>query len=457
MLLEHASIEKSFKEEWALVDFLPYDDVKEGVFIQVDGSLGRVWEIQPLETELLSTASLEMVANAFSGLVGRIPAEVACQMIMVVTHDVKQKTRMYEKVEVKNGDALSEAVAAAKVKSLEEKKEKASSKKQHAAGARSVRIFFSIRSFSEGKKESRGAFLSLSHAIESQFKAMSVGYVPVEEQALLEVLYRLLNPRRAEMLAVKVDERTPLREQVLYNAPLSTGEGFVFEGVATRVLTLKDLPAMTTPGMFVPSGLGLSLLDLPGAFLFAFNFTVPDQAKEMEKIKFQKAFAFLQRKSSTGDVSEEAEEKKEELGAVITDLFRGGKAIVRARTHVVLFNALEEQLERACDMALSVFHRLGAGALKEEIIAPSLLLTCLPLNFDHRLEPFIRRSRRLFSDNLADMLPVYGALQGTGTPAAMYLNRRGEPVFIDFFDSPTNPHAVVLGASGAGSTTPAAR
>ncbi len=456
MLLERAMIEKSFEEEWSLVDFLPYDDVKDGVFIQVDGSLGRVWEIRPVETELFAPSSLEMIANNFSGLVGRLPAEVACQMIMVVTANVEEKVGDYEKALVNKAEMLSVVVSEAKVEALKEKQIGGTQQKRQGVCARTVKVFFTIRTFPKermslgGEKTGWAAFLNLSQAVESQFRAMNVGCETLDEQKLQELLYRLLNPRRAGVVPVKRDPSQPLREQVLYNAPVSSGEGFVFEGVATRVMTLKDLPPMTTPGMFVPAASGASLLDIPGEFMLTFNFTVPDQAKEMEKIKFQKTFAFLQRRSSSGDVSEEAEEKKEELGAVITDLFRGGKAIVRARTHVVLFNASEESLERACDMTLSVFHRLGAAVLKEEIIAPSLWLTCLPLNFDHRFEPFVRRSRRLFSDNLADMLPVYGGAQGTPTPAAMYLNRRGEPIFMDLFDSSTNPHAVILGASGAG-------
>lgn len=476
MLLERMAIEKSFEEPWSLVDFLPYDDVDEGVFIQVDGSLGRIWEIRPVETELFGVASLEMISNAFSGLAGRIPADVACQMIVMVMRDVDEKVGIYEKSLAGAADALSKEVSAAKVSLLKQQRAADLGKKKYRVPARAARVFFSIRTFSaepasskikglikrsfrgesrseKGQKKERpgwAAFLSLAHTIESQFKTMNVGHHVLQEEDLINVVYRLLNPRRSEKVPYRVDPALPIREQVLYNAPLAQGEGFVFEGVVTRVMTLKELPPMTMPGMFVPPVTGASLLDIPGEFLGVYNFTVPDQAKEMEKIKFQKAFAFLQRKSSTGDVSEEAEEKKEELGSVITDLFRGGKSIVRARVHVVLFAASEEAVERSCDAALSVFHRLGAGALKEEIIAPSLFLSCLPLNFDHRFEPFVRRSRRLFSDNLADMLPVYGAMQGTNTPAAMYLNRRGEVVFMDLFDSSTNPHAVILGASGAG-------
>ena len=54
------------------------------------------------------------------------------------------------------------------------------------------------------------------------------------------------------------------------------------------------------------------------------------------------------------------------------------------------------------------------------------------------------------STNAADLLPVFGSFRGTKTPAQMYLNRRGEVVYVDFFDSNINPHGVVIGASGAG-------
>jgi conjugal transfer ATP-binding protein TraC len=93
---------------------------------------------------------------------------------------------------------------------------------------------------------------------------------------------------------------------------------------------------------------------------------------------------------------------------------------------------------------------MGCEGLKEEIIGASLFLSCLPLCFDHSFERFVKRTRRMISGNLADMLPLYGSVKGTQSPAQVYLNRRGEPVFWDFFDSNTNPHAIIVGASGAG-------
>jgi conjugal transfer ATP-binding protein TraC len=241
--------------------------------------------------------------------------------------------------------------------------------------------------------------------------------------------------------------RAFIREQVLYHAPVARGNGFILDGHHMRVLSLKELPQQTAPGMFAPVS---ALFDGHQDILVAFNFVVPDQDEALGRLKFQKTFAFIQRTSSMGDVSEEAVQKKEELSGLITQIFKSGNAIVQARVHVVVLSEGEARLEQACDSLIVQFHRFGAGVLKEEIVAPSLFLTCLPLNFDHRLENFVRRDRRMLSDNFADMLPLYGAMRGTQTPAALYLNRRGEPVGVDLFDSETNPHAVIIGASGAG-------
>ena len=55
-------------------------------------------------------------------------------------------------------------------------------------------------------------------------------------------------------------------------------------------------------------------------------------------------------------------------------------------------------------------------------------------------ERVLRRARRLPGANLAQLLPLYGGFRGTTTASMLYLNRRGEAVGFDPFDSPTAPH-----------------
>ena len=167
----------------------------------------------------------------------------------------------------------------------------------------------------------------------------------------------------------------------------------------------------------------------------------------IERLKWQKTFAGWQQVSQGGNTNEEAIEKRQELSSVIAETFKSGQAIVNARIHFVLKAETEEAVDAATNTLINVLNRLGADGLKEDKIGDTLFLTCLPLNFDYTYEKFIRRTKRLLSDNLSDMVPLYGSFRGTKTPATLYVNRRGEPVCIDFFDSDINPHGLLIGSS----------
>ena len=239
----------------------------------------------------------------------------------------------------------------------------------------------------------------------------------------------------------------------MYNAPSVTDEGFVFEGRTNKVVTLKELPITTDTGMFTAEllrGGRFSMLDMLKNFIMVINFHIPEPSEAIRRIKIQKGFAFTQRANIFGDKSVEAVEKKEELDSVIRDTFSQGHKIVYPRIHFIVSADTEEKCESAVGNILNALSRMGCEGLKEEIIASSLFLSCLPLCFDHHYEGSVKRTRRMISSNLSDMLPLYGSVRGTTTAAQVYLNRRGEPVFWDFFDSNTNPHAIIIGASGAG-------
>ena len=64
-----------------------------------------------------------------------------------------------------------------------------------------------------------------------------------------------------------------------------------------------------------------------------------------------------------------------------------------------------------------------------------------------------RRSRLMFSNHIAGLLPLYSRSRGTGRPGVLLYNRGAEPLTFD----PLNPldrkksaHAVILGPTGAG-------
>ena len=293
-----------------------------------------------------------------------------------------------------------------------------------------------------------------SDVVEGVFRSCEIKYSRLTESDLHKLLYKLLNPKRATSLPMPVfRDNEPLLDQLLYNCPKASNEGFEFEDRLFKVVTLKELPLSTETGMFTAEltrGTRFSMLDLLKDFIMVINFYIPKQEEAIRRIKIQKAFAFTQRSNFFGDKSIEASEKKEELDSVIRETFSSGHKIIYPRIHFIVSGDSKDKCEASIANILNMLSRMGCEGLKEEIIGASLFLSCLPLCFDHSFERFIKRTRRMISSNLADMLPLYGSVKGTQSPAQVYLNRRGEPVFWDFFDSNTNPHAIIIGASGAG-------
>ncbi len=407
MALKSKQLETLFQEGYCLSDFLPYIEYTDSIYILADGSLGKVWKLTPWETEGRTPEVLSLLAAHLENLLARVPAEkLACQIIL------------------KNSD-----------------------------------ILFTMRYFPQWQnhKEMEGhqkEFSKYILLIEGVFQSAGIENDPVDGEALLQWLYKILNPKRQQSIPqVLFNEEEPIRDQVLFSSPDALAHGFVCEGVHSRVVTLKELPPATVCGMFsreFHEGNPFCFLDIAPDLMIVVNFTVPPLAEALSSLQMQKSFAFMHRHNWLGDQSIEAVEKKKELDDTIAEMFKGAGKIVYGRWHFIVSDDRASNCEALADAVINGLNRFNCQGIKEELIGASLFLTCLPLNFDPYYEKFIRRVKRVASGNACHMLPLYGAFRGTKTAAQIYVNRRAEKVNVDFFDSNTNPHGMVIGASGAG-------
>jgi len=480
-MIKRQTIEALFEEGLSFTELLPYCSHENGFFVLKDGSLGQVWEVSLIETETKSPNYLEQLSQMIEGIIIRLPEElVSCQFILVCDEDFQDELNKYADLAKGFDNEIIKQASVAKFTHL--KQGKSGFFEQHTGpfSSKRIRCFFTLRYFTSWAHANLGEKLQsyfsgrnrikdrlesdflvncqsmtrFSDVVEGVFRSCEIKYSKLQESDLNTLLYKLLNPKRADTLPVPLfREDEPLIDQFLYNCPKADGEGFEFEDRLFKVVTLKELPLSTETGMFtaeLPRGTRFSMLDLLKDFIMVINFYIPKQEDAIARIKIQKAFAFTQRANVFGDKSIEAVEKKEELDSVIRETFSSGHKIIYPRIHFIVSGESKDKCETSIANILNMLSRMGCEGLKEEIIGASLFLSCLPLCFDHTFENFVKRTRRMISNNLADMLPLYGSVKGTQTPAQVYLNRRGEPVFWDFFDSNTNPHAIIIGASGAG-------
>ncbi len=480
-MMRTKTLAEFFNEGNYFFELLPYYSHENGVFTLKDGSLGQIWEISQIQSEAKPDSYLEQLSQMLEGILVRLPEEIiSCQFILACDEDISEKLESYLNTSAGIETEIVSACSRSKVEHLKTGRDGFFEQHTGKFRTKSIRSFFTMRYFPSWKdagmkdkfqfyftgknilkeKLSENFFLNcqnisrFSEVVEGAFKACEIKYARVSEETLFKFLYKLLNPKRAKALPVpffRKDE--PLENQILYNSPKATLEGFEFEEQLFKVVTLKELPFSTEAGMFsaeLTKGMRFSMLDLIKNFTMVINFYIPRQEEALRRIKMQKAFAFMQRSTYLGDKSIEAAEKKEELDSCIKETFSSGHKIIYPRIHFIASGTTPDDCENSVNNILNVLSRMGCEGLKEEIIAASLFISCLPLCFDHAYERFVKRTKRMVSSNLADMLPLYGSVKGTETPAQIYLNRRGELVPWDFFDSNTNPHAIIVGASGAG-------
>ncbi|HHI71491.1 MAG TPA: conjugative transfer ATPase [Rhodobacteraceae bacterium] len=76
----------------------------------------------------------------------------------------------------------------------------------------------------------------------------------------------------------------------------------------------------------------------------------------------------------------------------------------------------------------------------------------LPMNYKPRHDRTVRRSRLVFSSDVAALLPFYGRARGSGRPGFMFWNRGGEPLLFDPLnkdDRRNNAFMLLIGPPGS--------
>lgn len=90
---------------------------------------------------------------------------------------------------------------------------------------------------------------------------------------------------------------------------------------------------------------------------------------------------------------------------------------------------------------------------KDELLPLDTYIRQLPMNYEPKREKINRKSRLVFSSDLARLLPFYGRCRGTGHPGMVFFNRGGEPLTFDplnKLDRAKNAFGLVLGPPGSG-------
>ena len=459
------------------VDLLPYHSVdREGnVVLLVDSSdahprwMGVVWKLSAPETEAAAEGELGLLASRLDTLLSSISEGAVAQFILRARRDISAKLAAWRGV-ARDPSALLVDLGHSRSRALESLD---FTVKGRPFRARSIEVTFTLAIKGEWtdlridpREALRGApiedrlreryvkdrrrLLDLAATVENLLTASNISPVRLDEEGVVRLLYRTLNPGQDKILAVpRASQVELLRERVAashLHADLDTGV-VALDGVLHKVVSVSGLPATTWAGMLVRSTDVAALLDLVPELDLILNIDVPDQ--EEARRRFTRVRKDATNQSRDAHQSPTLAPLLDEFVALEMEL-AGGARVLSTRIHAILRGRNEEELDGWVRSARNAFHQAGFRTVLEDALAPTLFLQSLPLAYRPDNDRALRRGRKSLTQNVAHLLPLYGGMKGHQQPVQILLNRLGEPVFLNFFSSQIAPHAIVSGQPGSG-------
>ncbi|MDC5870278.1 conjugative transfer ATPase [Vibrio europaeus] len=115
----------------------------------------------------------------------------------------------------------------------------------------------------------------------------------------------------------------------------------------------------------------------------------------------------------------------------------------------------DRDLEAKTNQVVSTLQTQGLNAIDEEkdLIILDSYIKNLPMNYEYARDKERRRSRLIFSQQIANMVPIFGRGKGTGHPGLLFWTRGGEPMCFDPLnpdDRAKNAHLLIFGPTGSG-------
>lgn len=262
---------------------------------------------------------------------------------------------------------------------------------------------------------------------------------------------------------VEYDEDRPLREQVF--APGDSVEinktSITFhDQYHAKFMSVKHFPKKARLSIMNymigdPGGLVNQLTD---PFMLMMTIRYPDQAKKSAEVNRKAMFIKHQVFGPTAHLIPSLKYKNDGFNTLVNEMEGNGAVLCEINLTLALFSKDIKKLNRLTSGLQTYFAEIAVEMREDKRILRALWNLMLPLNTTHDGIKGLFRFQTKAISHAVQFLPVIGEWQGTGMSATSILvSPRGQPVLLDFYDSPTNYNFNLIGESGSGkgSTTQA--
>ncbi len=445
-LLRRVGWEKALTRGTSFSANLPYLDYDPGLrlFMNRDGSVGRIWRLSLIPGSFLSQEARRHISDRLANLCAILPERtVSCQFLLYSSSRIRDILARY-----RNASEMADPFDREMIDRRSRVIERGLGRFWEGSTFRTRRIelYFTMRS--EGRGDD---FLSLCSMAENILKSVGVRSSPIDAQELAS-LCSIFVIDRANLPAHYLPG-SPLAEQLFPCGVTHLPDALEVGAARVRFVSLKASPFFTEPGLLDHL---VSSEDkrnyLPCNTVTVLNFHVPSQDVEQwryglkSKLDFKGlALKFRQRAADDPEAVLDREATEMRLLA--------GERIVHASLHVgVIEDRRIIPRENLSNLHAVVAKWIGMKCphYVEDKVAGNVFLAALPLGYDPKKAPFLGRTCRMPTQNLADLIPIYGPYESAKGDALLYLSSaHGMPVTFDLTRY-IGRHTTILGDTGSG-------
>lgn len=485
-VIKKTDIARGYAKRPSIADFLPWCDYNEKhkVFLLEDSTtLATVFSIRPIACEARPEAMMREIARALKeALQNAIPCEKSTpwvlQLFAVRESNLEKPLQIMR--EGLSEERLADPLVQAHLSTMQDHLDYVSrpegiffdqqvTQKIFRGGYLNCYAVLYRREGELQEKNHRYSALEqikrVSRKLADQWRQCGLGVKRLPAEEFYRFMVRWFNPKpkqtQGDIEKLLRDIPFPpaqekpfgwdFSEQLFFSAPESFEEGWLFDGMPHKVLTIQSLSADPVVGHLSAERIKgtddkvFHLLDqLPEGSIFSMSIVMQAQS-EVELHLKQIHDSAVGRHALAMKVKGEIETAQQAIAD--GDYLLPVVMVVYVRGND--FDALREH-EAQVEVLLN---SNGFKVITDDELYPiDAYLRYLPMCYDYDFDKqHSYRSRYLLLSDIAKLLPVYGRSRGTANPGMMLFNRGGEPLFYDVLkDRTKNAHLLLLGETGTG-------
>jgi type IV secretory pathway VirB4 component len=429
--------------------------VEEDILIGAGGNLTAGFRLEGIDILLKSKQETAQIIEFLRKVFAHLPEKTQCQFILKRRGGPGKALYDY-RYAARSKDELSQALVMNKFSAL--KRDRLFSTdiylfvtKFHEDDKKHSRQFSFLAQEAVGiSKERFGArkseLLTAVSQIENTFSNLKIAFTRLGEKEITHYIYNHLNPTRSVKIPLGDTKPDPvnnitLRSKLLYSAPVVEREHFYQDGYYYAGINLLNPPDQTE---ILSVERLLEQLDV--TYDFALSFYIPDNEKEIEKLKTQanisKTFGFI-----GSSKNYDAAQKYAEIDSLITEIKSSSQKLANYSLSFLIRDREFTYLKRKENKILQAFSLMGSAAgISDHMNHDRIYLSFLPGQAWMNPRQFL-----IQTDALVNLLPIQATWRGTLHARTLMKTRKNELLKLDIFDnSLPAKHGLVVGTTGSG-------